>query len=93
MTYAQKTWESELEAMDLREVVVEYETEIEKVWVDIQIDERYTILPGHTGPRLYCTTCGLFVRPKDLGIQLAEIVKIAVDHESLNHYCDERWSD
>ena len=80
-----RTWEGELEELDLYKTEIEERIEEIEVPVHIKMDERYTILPGHHGPRLFCTTCRMFVRPRDMNIQLKVIVVAAQEHEIVSH--------
>ena len=81
-----KTWENELDSLDLVEVVIEEEEVIKEVEVPVNVDERYVVLPGRTGPRLYCTTCRLYVREVDDSFVLRDLINIGHEHERLNHY-------
>lgn len=80
-----RTWDGELDRLDLYEVIIQQEEVKVEVEVPVEIDDRYSILPGRTGPRLYCTTCRLFVRNNDMGGQLREMLKEAQEHERSAH--------
>ena len=80
-----RTWESELEALDLIDVVIERE-QIKGDTIFVEVDERYSVLPGKFGPRLYCTTCRRFTSRHDMRKSLLELVNEAHEHEKLCHY-------
>jgi hypothetical protein len=80
-----RTWEGELEELDLYKTEIQEQIEEIEVPVHIEMDERYTVLPGHHGPRLFCTTCRMFVRSTDMDIQLKALVLAAQEHEVVSH--------